>query len=122
MMSETSFSHLNVNHVDGVAVVDFINADIVYASTVVEEIGKELRGLLSEQSLTKVLLNFKDVQYVSSSMLGQLVHLQKDADATRSQLKLVGLGPTLKDIFHIGHFDRIFEIHDDQATAMASFH
>lgn len=121
-MSESSFLHLNVNHVDGVAVVDFINADIVYASTVVEEIGKELRGLLSEQSLTKVLLNFKDVQYVSSSMLGQLVHLQRDADAIRAQLKLVGLGPTLKDIFQIGHFDRIFEIYDDEAAAIASFH
>lgn len=121
-MANTSFLHLKVNHVDGVAVVHFVDADIVYASTVVEEIGKELRGLLSERSLTKVLLNFKDVQYVSSSMLGQLVHLQKDADASRAQLKLVGLGPTLKDIFHIGHFDRIFEICEDEATAVNSFH
>jgi len=121
-MSSSYFRHLIVNDVGGVAVVHFVDADIVYASTVVEEIGKELRGLLRDQSLTKVLLNFKGVQYLSSSMLGQLVHLQKDADAVRAQLKLVGLGPTLQDIFQIGHFDRIFEICDDEATAISSFH
>jgi anti-sigma B factor antagonist len=121
-MSEPFFKHLKLRDVDGVAVVDFVNADIVYASAVVEEIGQELHSLLSKYSLTKILLNFKDVQYVTSSMLGQLAHLQKAADAVRVQLKVVGLGPTLKDIFQIGHFDRILDIHDDEATAIKAFH
>ncbi len=121
-MLDTSFHHLKVKDVDGVAVVELVDADIVYASAVVEEIGKELRSLLSDHAHTKVLLDFKNVQYISSSMLGQLARLQKEADAARAQLRIVGLGPTLKDIFQIGHFDRIFEIYDDEESALKSFH
>src|SRR4051794_18650663 len=102
-MPEPVFNHLKVKEVDGVAIVDLVDADIVYASSVVQEIGQELRSLLKDHSFKNVLLNFNGVQYIASSMLGQLARLQKEMDAIRGQLKLAGLGPTLKDIFQIGH-------------------
>jgi anti-sigma B factor antagonist len=120
-MSQPSFHHLKLRDVNGVAVVDFVDADIVFASAVVQEIGEELRSLVKAQGYTKILLNFESVQYLSSSMLGQLTRLQKDVDEIRGQLKLVGLGPTLQDIFKIGRFDRIFAIYDDELSAMQSF-
>ena len=120
-MSVPTFKHLTVNEVDGVAIVDFVNADIVYASDVVQEIGDELRSLVSQHGYTNLLLNFETVQYISSTMLAYLTRLQKDIDGIRGHLKLVGLGPTLKDIFRIGHFDRIFAIYDDEVAAKQAF-
>jgi anti-sigma B factor antagonist len=120
-MSQQSYHHLKLRDVDGIAVVDLVDADIVFASSVVHEIGEELRSLVNAQGYSKILLNFESVQYISSSMLGQLARLQKEVDEIRGQLKLVGLGPTLQDIFKIGRFDRIFAIYDDEVSAMQSF-
>jgi anti-sigma B factor antagonist len=121
-MSAPPLKHLKVATVDGVAVVDFVNADIMYASSVVEELGTELQSLLTDRGATKILLDFRHVQYISSSMLAQLAKLEKEVGKIKGQLKLCGLGPVLMDTFRIGHFERIFATYTDQESALKAFH
>jgi anti-sigma B factor antagonist len=113
--------HLNVSDVDGVAVVDFVDSGLLYEAALVQDIGAELQNLLADPARKRILLDFARVQYVSSSMLGQLVKLQRDVDAAKGQLKLTGLGPVLRDTFRIGHFEQLFAIYDDRAAALRAF-
>jgi anti-anti-sigma factor len=69
----------------------------------------------------RILLDFAHVRYLSSSMLGQLARLARDVESARRQLKITGLGPVLRDTFRIGHFEPLFAIYDDKASALKAF-
>lgn len=120
-MSSPVYKHVSVKDVNGVAVVDFVNSKLMFATEVVEEIGEELNGVLTDLHYTKVLLDFSNVQYVSSMMLAKLAKLEQQVEQVKGQLKLCGLGPVLKDTFRIGHFERVFSIYDDAESALKTF-
>jgi len=121
-MSAPALKHLKVKIVDGVAVVDFVDSGLMFESALIDDIGQELQSLLSDLHHTRILLDFTHVQYLSSTMLGQLAKLAKDVKAARGQLKLTGLGPILLDTFRISHFESLFSIYDDEASALKAFH
>jgi len=120
-MSASALKHLKVTDVDGVAVVDFVDSGLMYEAALVREIGEELQSLLREHGRNRILLDFNHVQYLSSTMLGQLAKLHKDVEQAKGQLKFIGLGPVLLDTFRIGHFDSLFAIYDDQSSALKAF-
>jgi anti-sigma B factor antagonist len=121
-MSAPALKHLKLEEINGVAVVDFINSELMFATALVQEIGDELQTIVKHLGLTRILLDFTHVQYVSSSMLGQLAKLAGDLGKAHGQLKITGLGPVLRDTFRISHFDHLFAIYDDRASALKAFH
>ncbi len=120
-MSTTQFKHLYINDVNGVAVVDFVGSELMYATDLVLEIGDELKSVLKDRTCAKILLDFRNVQYLSSTMLAQLLTLDREVKKAGGQLKICGLGPILKDTFRIGHFEPMFSIYDDQESALKGF-
>jgi anti-anti-sigma factor len=120
-MSEPQFKHIKVKETGGVSVVEFVNSQLMYEMTVVNEVGDELASLLTDHGHTKILLDFSNVQYLSSSMLAKLAKLEQQVGQGKGQLRLCRLGPILKDTFRIGHFDRVFEVYDDVESALKSF-
>lgn len=120
-MAAVALKHLRLRDADGVAVVGFVNSRLMFATDLILEIGAELKSVLNDMGRGEILLDFEDVQYLSSAMLGQLVQLEREVRTAKGRLKLCGLGPVLADTFHIGRFDRIFDIHPDEASALKSF-
>lgn len=113
--------HLQMKDADGVAVVEFVDSGLMFEASLIQEIGEELHSLLVDHNRKRILLDFRHVQYVSSSMLGQLARLARDVEAARGQLRITGLGPVLKDAFRIGHLESLFAIYDDQPSALKAF-
>ncbi len=56
------------------------------------------------------VVDFKDLQYISSAGLGVLLAAQKRLSQTGARLKLVNMSSHIKDVFHYARFDMIFEI------------
>ena len=122
LMSAPELKHLKVKVVNDVAVVDFIESNLMFETTLIQDIGQELQSLVADHGYTRMLLDFTHVQYISSAMLGQLVKLAKEVQNAKGQLKLTGLGPVLHDTFRISHFEALFAIYDDEAQALKAFH
>jgi anti-sigma B factor antagonist len=120
-MAAPKFKHIGIKDVNGIAVVEFVNSQLMFATDVVDEIGDELESLISDHAYSRIVLDFSDVQYVSSMMLAKLAKLQKHAEVAKRQLKLCRLGPILQDTFRIGHFERVFSVYDDADSALKSF-
>ncbi len=116
-MAETNLKHIHINDSNGVAIVDFVDSQLMFATNVVDEVGDELHSLISDHGYAKIVLDFSNVQYLSSMMLAKLAKLEKHIEIAKGKLKICGLGPILKDTFRIGHFDRVFDIYDDVAAA-----
>ena len=56
------------------------------------------------------IVNFKDLEYISSAGLGELLMAQKRLDRAGESLKLVNLNKYIRDVFRYAGFDTIFEI------------
>jgi anti-sigma B factor antagonist len=116
-MADTNFKHIHINEINGVAVVDFVDSQLMFATSVVDEIGEELHSLISDHGYSNIILDFGNVQYISSMMLAKLAKLERHVAIAHGKLKICRLGPILTDTFRIGHFERVFDIYEDVAAA-----
>lgn len=55
-------------------------------------------------------INFKDLDYISSSGLGVLLATQKRLSESGHQLKLISMNDHIRDVFRYAGFNMIFEI------------
>jgi anti-sigma B factor antagonist len=57
-----------------------------------------------------VVVNFKDLDYISSAGLSVLLVTQKRLSEKNQQLKLINMNNHIRDVFMYAGFDAIFEI------------
>lgn len=106
--------------VGDVTVVRFVDRKILDESNI-QQIGNELFRLVEEDQKQKILLNFANVEFLSSGALGKLITLDKKVKANSGTLKLSNIRPEIREVFMITRLNRLFEILDDEATALAAF-
>lgn len=80
----------------------------------------ELRSLLS-QGVKHIVLNMKDVGYVDSAGLGELVGAYTTATNQGGALKLLHLQGKMRDLMQITKLHTIFPAFEDEKAAVASF-
>jgi len=83
-------------------------------------IGEIVRDLL-KRGRQKILLNLKNVSYIDSSGIGELVGAFTKVQAHGGQLKL--LNPTVKvvNVLRLTRLDHFFPVETDEAAAIQSF-
>ena len=69
----------------------------------------------------KLLLNLSEVSYIDSSGIGEMVSGFTTVTNHGGQLKLLGLSKRVKDLLQITKLYTVFEVFDDEATAVRSF-
>ncbi len=119
-MSHAPRRLLRLETIDGVTVVSFVESKIVTEESI-QEVGEQLYSLVEEQGHQKLLLNFGNVQYLSSAALGKLITLKKKVGAVKGQLKLCCIHPDLLEVFKITRLDTVFEIYPEEQAALDSF-
>lgn len=78
-------------------------------------------GELVKKGQRKILLNLKDVKYIDSSGMGDLVRNYTSLQRQGGDLKLLSPSPTVLEALRITHLDRIFDIKEDEDMAVQSF-
>ena len=69
----------------------------------------------------KMLLNLGEVSYIDSSGIGEMVSGFTTVTNHGGQLKLLGLSKRVKDLLQITKLYTVFEVFDDEASAVRSF-
>ena len=69
----------------------------------------------------KILLNLGEVNYIDSSGIGELVSGFTTVTNAGGMLKLLNLNKRVKDLLQITKLYTVFEVFDDEATAVRSF-
>lgn len=80
----------------------------------------ELRSLLS-QGKKHIILNMKDVGYVDSAGLGELVGAYTTATNQGGSVKLLHLQGKMRDLMQITKLHTIFPAFEDEKEAVQSF-
>jgi anti-sigma B factor antagonist len=84
------------------------------------QLRESVRKLL-DQGKKKILLNLGDVSYVDSSGIGELVSSYTTTNNNGGQLKLLNLTKKIQDLLMITKLLTVFETHESEETAVASF-
>jgi anti-anti-sigma factor len=78
----------------------------------------ELLELVKERPVCKLVLNFRDVHYISSGALGMLITLERKLGKAGIRLALCHLNPEMLEV-EATKLDQLFVIEDDPAAGEA---
>ena len=81
---------------------------------------KTIRGLLQDER-KKILLNLADVDYIDSSGIGELVSAFTTVRNQGGELKLLNLTKKVNDLLQITKLYTVFDVKDDEPSAVKSF-
>jgi anti-sigma B factor antagonist len=104
--------------VEGVAVVDMSGRITLGEGSVV--LRDSIRDLIGKGN-KKILLNLGDVTYIDSSGIGELVSAFTAVRREGGELKLLNLTKKVHDLLQITKLYTVFDIKDDEATAIKAF-
>ena len=103
---------------DGVTVLDLSGRITLGEGSV--QLRDAVRGLISKGQ-KRILLNMADVNYIDSSGLGELVSAFTTAKNQQADVKLLSLTKKVHDLLQLTKLYTVFDIKDDEASAIASF-
>jgi anti-sigma B factor antagonist len=108
----------SMRQVEGVTIVDLRGRiDFGDGSTRL----REILGDLVKRGKTKVLLNMKDVDFVDSSGIGEMVRGHVQLAKIGGQLKLVNLSKHVTMLLQVTRLNKVFEIFDNELEGIKSF-
>ena len=76
---------------------------------------------LAAKGNKKILINLSDVSYIDSSGIGEMVSSFTTVTNHGGQLKLLGLTKRVKDLLQITKLYTVFEVFEDEPSAIRSF-
>src|SRR5438445_12410142 len=97
-MSQPRRRRLEVEDIGDVTVVNFTDKKILDEQNI-QIIGEQLFSLVDEVGRRKILLNFGNVEYLSSAALGKLITLNKKLHAAGGRLVLCNNHPPISELF-----------------------
>lgn len=109
---------IEVSESASVTVVRFKDSKIIDPEAI-QELGAELFDLIEREEREKLLLNFADVEFLSSAALGKLITFEKKAKRSGAKLVLTNISPEIFQVFAITNLDKLFTIKDTEADGLA---
>ena len=104
--------------VDSVSVVDLSGR--ITLGEGCSQLRELIRDLLAKGH-KNILLNLGEVTYIDSSGIGELVSGFTAVSNQGGHLKLLNLTKKVQDLLQITKLLTVFDVHDDEAKAIASF-
>ena len=116
-MSET-FNTIVLEEKDGVSIIRFKESDILDQINI-QEIGDEMNKIVEATPGIKLVVDFKGVEYLSSTALGKLITLKRRVDSKSGELRLCNIKESILEVFSITKLDTIFTIKPTLQEAVA---
>lgn len=111
-------NRIDVSESAQVSVVRFKDQKMIDPEAI-HELGEELFTLVENDSRKKILINFSNVEFLSSAALGKLITFEKKAKRNGTQLMLTNIAPEIYQVFTITNLHKLFKIKDTEADALA---
>ena len=113
-------SRLKVRNEGGVIQIQFRDRNILDEANI-QQIGEEIKALIDKEPKTRLVIDFKDVDHLSSAALGTLITVNNRIRTAQGQLRLCNIDPQIYQVFVITKLNKLFEIHETAEKAVASF-
>jgi len=113
-------SRLRIYNEGDVVQVRFVDRNILDEANI-QRIGEEIVSVIEQRDRPKLLINFENVDHLSSAALGTLITINNKVRARSGQLRLAEIDPQIYEVFVITKLNKLFDIHESADDALASF-
>jgi len=120
MSTEFIEKKIELKETNGVLVVNFTDHKI-WDEQNIQVLGEQLFELVDSKGYRKILLDFKNVDYLSSAALGKLISLNKKINVLEGKLVFCSIRGEIKEVFEITKLNKFFKIKDDEASGLQAF-
>ena len=104
---------------DNVLVCYFQDVRIIDESRI-ESLGQELTELVNKTIDRKIIVNFQNVGFMSSAMLGKLIQFGKKCSTANVDLRLCGINENIRQVFKLMNLEKVFKLESDEDAAFKS--
>jgi anti-sigma B factor antagonist len=84
-------------------------------------VAQEQMTQLIDNGATKILIDFEDLNYISSSGLRMLLVAAQRLKDISGQLRICSPNTMVREVFHTAGFSEIFSVYGSQAEALDGF-
>ncbi|ODT99360.1 MAG: anti-anti-sigma factor [Planctomycetes bacterium SCN 63-9] len=116
----TALARVSIQDANDVKIVRFRETQLFDERAVREAIEQITSALPEDGSPIRMILDFTDVNLISSTLLSKLILLQRRVEGAKGQMRLCELSPIVQQVFRTSNLDRLFKIDRDQRTALDS--
>ena len=105
---------------DDISRVRFTDRNILDEASI-QCIEEEITRVIDRSSNPKLLLNFENVEHLSSAALGALITINNRVKKKGGQLRLSNIASQIYEVFVITKLNKLFKIYDSEEEACKSF-
>ena len=108
---------MDIEEVGGVTVATFVDKKILDEGNI-QVIGNQLFSLVEDDGRDKIVLDFSNVEYLSSAALGKLITMDKKVKSAKGKLRLCAVRPDIYEVFAITKLNKLFDMRDTGEQAL----
>jgi anti-sigma B factor antagonist len=108
---------ISVDYADNATIISFTDEKILEESDI-KALQDSIMSVVEQAKRIRLVLDFGNVRFLSSAVLGMLIRLSKRIYEQDGQLKLCNINPKIYEIFKITRLTTTFDIHKDVDSAI----
>jgi anti-sigma B factor antagonist len=108
---------ISIEYADNATIVSFTDEKILEERDI-KALQDSIMSIVEQAKRIKLILDFGNVRFLSSAVLGLLIRLSKRIYEQDGQLKLCNISPKIFEIFKITRLTSTFDIYKDVESAI----
>ncbi len=107
---------ISVDYSENATIVTFIDEKILEEMDI-QALQESIMSVVDQAERINLILDFGNVRFLSSAVLGLLIRISKRIYEHGGQLRLCNINPKIFEIFKITRLNKIFDIYKDIESA-----
>jgi anti-sigma B factor antagonist len=110
---------ISVEYAENATIVTFVDEKILEEMDI-QSLQASVMSVIEEAERVNLVLDFCNVRFLSSAVLGLLMRISKKVYEREGQLRLCNISPRIYEIFKITRLNKIFDIYENVKSATES--
>ncbi len=107
---------ISVEYARNATIVTFTDKKIL-EETDIQALQESIMSIVEQAENINLILDFCNVRFLSSAVLGLLIRISKRIYEGGGQLRLCNINPKIYEIFKITRLNKVFDIYQDMESA-----
>lgn len=107
---------ISIEYSSGITIISFTDEKIL-EDTDIKALQESLMAVIEDRDAKKIVLDFSNVKFLSSAVLGLLIRISKKVYEKDGELVFCNISDNIKEIFKITKLIKIFDIYPDLESA-----
>lgn len=108
--------NIGIDYTDNATIVSFTDEKILEEKDI-NSLQESIMSVIEQAERVNLILDFSNVKFLSSAVLGLLIRISKRIYEHDGQLRLCNIEPKIYEIFKITRLTKTFDIYKDVESA-----